>query len=113
MCSTGAVGVDLEALVPIVGRLRSTSAEPRFVVLKRTLPSGAPVFVTVNHRIKRADHLLMDMHVEVELTLREPTIAGLTTPGEAERLDASEEALLAALGHDAVWIAGETLDGKR
>lgn len=106
-------GVDLAALVQLVDRLRATSAEPCFVVLEGTLPTGAPAFVTANHRIKRADHLLMDVHVEVELTLREPTIEGLTTSGEAERLGASEDALLVALGHDAVWIARETLEGRR
>lgn len=99
------------ALVDAVHEL-STSVET-FALLRGQLDDGAPIFVTANLGIKRVDHLLMDLHVAIELVLQEPTEQGLTTSEEADRLNESEDALLEALGPDAVYIGRETARGAR
>jgi hypothetical protein len=67
----------------------------------------------VNLALKRLDHLLMEQHLEVIFPLRAPTEQGLTTDAEADRLNALEDALLEALGHDAVQIGHQTGHGRR
>lgn len=105
----GAVG--FEALVETVGELGKSPET--FTLLRGTLDGGAPIFVTARLDIKRVDHLLMDLHVEIAIALAEPTEHGLTKADEAERLNAAEDALTGALAHDAVYIGRETARGAR
>jgi hypothetical protein len=74
---------------------------------------GRPIFVTVNRALKRVDHLLLDMHVAIDVELLAPTDAGLTTNEEAATLNAMEDELFAALGAHAVSIGRETCDARR
>jgi hypothetical protein len=74
---------------------------------------GRPIFVSKNSALKRIDHLLLDMHVEIRITLRTPADTGLTTSEEAEVLNAMEDRLFAALGDDAVYVGRETHAGHR
>lgn len=104
-------GVSFAELVDTVEGLRET--EETFTILRGELPGGDPIFASVNLGLKRVDHLLMDLHVELALTLRSPTPQGLTTPEEAAELNAAEDALLASLGHDAIFVGRETARGHR
>jgi hypothetical protein len=74
---------------------------------------GRPIFITLNRALKRVDHLLLDMHVTVDVALLTPTADGLTTSDEAATLNAMEDGLFAALGDHAVSIGRETCDGLR
>jgi hypothetical protein len=69
--------------------------------------------VSANLGLKRVDHLLMDLHVEVAVTLLSPTPHGLTTSEEAGELDAAEDVLIEALGPNAICIGRETARGHR
>ncbi len=86
---------------------------PAFTILKGELADGRPLFAIVDLGVKRVDHLLMDLHVEVALALRDPTDDGLPTKPEADRLNEAEDALIAALGHDAVYLGRETGGDER
>lgn len=103
--------VDFQGLVVAVDVIRETPET--FTLLKGQLTGGEPVFITANLSVKRMDHLMMDMHIEVVLTLRSPTEQGLTTNAEAEELNEAEDRLLEALGRDAVNIGRETRTGLR
>jgi hypothetical protein len=105
--------VDLGGLLEQVADLRRRATGERFVVLRRTLPSGAATFATVNRAIKRVDHLLLDTHWQAVIPLLDPTEEGLTTSEEAEELDQLEDDLLSRLGRDAVYIGRETQEGTR
>lgn len=100
-------------LVAVVDDFRANAGDERFTVLRAELPTGEPVFVTANLGIKRVDHLLMDLHIEISLTLVAPTEQGLTTQGEADDLNDAEDLLLESLGRDAINIGRETRQGLR
>ncbi|MEQ1569227.1 MAG: DUF695 domain-containing protein, partial [Myxococcota bacterium] len=105
--------VDEVGLVEAVSRLRATATGEQFTVMRGQLPDGRPVFVTANLALKRIDHLRMDTHYQVTLPLRSPDAAGLIGPDEAEALNQHEDALLKALGTDAVYLGRETGAGAR
>jgi hypothetical protein len=91
----GALG--LPDLAQAVAALAHTATREQFALLEGEDEGGQKMFVAVNQAIKRADHLLCDHHVEVEL--------------EAD--DAREDALIAALGDAAVFVAHETCGPTR
>ena len=96
-------------------RIRTFAAkatEDKWIILKGER-DGAPLFVTLNAALKRVNHLLLDTHVAVTLTLASPTKDGLTTKEEAEVLGVMDDALAAALGDGGVYIGRETGRGKR
>lgn len=105
-------GVAMSELDVAVSKLSVRATGEQFAVLRGEV-EGAPVFVMVNHALKRIDHLLACMHVTVDLKILEPTDAGLTTNEEAPQLDAAEDALVEALGHAAVYYGRETRRGRR
>jgi hypothetical protein len=74
---------------------------------------GKPIFVSKNMAVKRIDHLLLDTHVAVDITLENPTDVGLTTKDEADELNTMEDALFEPLGKEVVYIARETWGGHR
>lgn len=101
----------------VLGRIVATFARSatgdRWAVLKGETNEGLPVFISANLAVKRVAHLLFDTHVELTATLRAPTPEGLPTSEESEALNASEDALLAGLGADAIYFGRETYAGKR
>lgn len=74
---------------------------------------GKAIVVTLNTALKRVNHLLLDLHVSVELPLHEPSDEGLTTPNEAESLNALEDELFEVLGEHAINVGRETHKGVR
>ncbi|WP_157068944.1 DUF695 domain-containing protein [Sandaracinus amylolyticus] len=106
-------GIDFFALLQVTDRLRPRAAERRFAILRGALPSGDPLFVSVDLALKRVDHLLLDTHAELESQLHDPTSDGLSTSVEAQALSRAEDALHARLGDRAVFIARETREGRR
>ncbi len=75
--------------------------------------SGRPVLAMINVAIKRLDHLLMDQHLEVVVPFEDGAAQGMPTGEENQALNALEDELIAALGHDAVYVGHETGDGRR
>lgn len=106
-------GVAPAAVRAAIDELARSATGERFSVLEGADAQGRPVFVTVNRALKRIDHVLVDVHVELTLTLRDPTASGLTTRTEATELDALEDGLLALLGDRAVLVGRETRRGQR
>lgn len=106
-------GQPLRALAEAVEALTRTATGERFMILQGKTSDGRPMVATVNLALKRVDHLLMDEHLTVTFPLLEPTAQGVTTSGEAEVLNKLEDELMAALGHDAVYIGRETGQGRR
>ncbi len=104
--------VPLAELKRSVAEFSARATGEKFVVL-RGEREGSPLFVTFNAACKRVDHLLLDMHVAIDIELASPTPEGLTTTAEAEALDAMEDDLLRALGAEAVYIGRETGEGHR
>lgn len=100
-------------LVALVAEFRTTHGEGRWLVLKGKLPGGGAVFISFNTGVRRVDHILMEQHVEVAITLDDPNDQGLTKQPEADALNTLEDALLEALGPDAVYIGRETREGLR
>ena len=74
---------------------------------------GEPVIVSRNLALKRVDHLLLDLLLEIDVPLAEPDPHGLTVTAESARLQTMEDELLEALGDDAVLVARETCAGHR
>ena len=101
---------DLKAAVEELAR--SATGE-KFAILRGQDDAGNPVFRTMNFAIKRIDHLLYTMHVAIDLAIVDPNPHGLTTNEDAERLNAIEDALTAALGATAVYLGRETRRGRR
>ncbi|MBL8683186.1 MAG: DUF695 domain-containing protein [Myxococcales bacterium] len=104
--------VMLSALRERVRAFASKATGERWTLLEGSI-DGAPIFVLVNTAIKRVDHLLLDMHVEVVIPLAEPTEEGLTISKEADVLNAMQDELDALLGDEAIHVARETTRGKR
>jgi len=95
-----------------VAELAARATGERWALLKGEI-DGAPIFATVNRARKRVDHLLLDTHSAVVITLRDPTDQGLTTNEEAEVLNAMEDELVERLGADALFVARETTRRRR
>lgn len=74
---------------------------------------GMPVFAVANLALKRIDHVLHDLHVEVRFALARPRTDGLPEKVEADELDALEDRLVAELGDHAVHVGRETWKGTR
>lgn len=74
---------------------------------------GAAIFISKNTAVKRIDHLLLDMHVEIRIALTSPTAKGLTTNEEAATLNEMEDALFRALAKEAAYVGRETHGGFR
>lgn len=108
----GSSPLALPALLPALRALVRGCEGARWSLLEGTI-DGAPTVVLLDTAIKRIDHLTMDMHLAIEIALREPTDAGLPTRAEAATLDAMEDALVERLGSHAVHIARETSRGVR
>ena len=87
-------------------------ASESFTLLQGKTEDGMPILVMANLGLKRLDHLLMDTHVEIVIPYP-ANESGLYAPAVGEELDAMEDALLEALGHDAVFIGHETGLGQR
>ena len=104
--------IPLTALRAHVDQFAAKATGDRWALLSGSF-DGAPVFVSTNTAIKRIDHLLLDTHVTLSITLANPTEEGLPTDEEAAALDAMEDALIAQLGKEAVFIGRETSRGQR
>lgn len=91
-----------------VEALAKKATGERFAILRGQNEDGWPVFAMVNLALKRIDHLLFDMYVEVEMDLKDPDENGLARGAEAEDLNALEEELTSALGDAAVFVGRET-----
>jgi hypothetical protein len=95
-----------------IEQLASRATGERWAILKGQR-EGRPLFVTTNLALKRIDHLLLDMHLVVDLPLLAPTEEGLTTNEEADALNALEDELVEALGEHALMAGRETCAGHR
>jgi hypothetical protein len=106
-------GKPLRALAEAVAALERTATGEQYAVLEGRTPAGRPVVAMANVAVKKVDHLLMDHHLQVAVPFRTETAEGTPSPEENGELNALEDELLAALGHDAVFVAHETGDGRR
>ncbi len=106
-------GKPLGALAAAVASLARTATGERFATVEGRTESGEPMIVAANLAVKRVDHLLMEQHLEVILPFREQAARGMPTPEENAAAYALEDELRALLGHDAVWLAHETGEGRR
>jgi hypothetical protein len=104
--------VPLSDVASRIEAFRARCTGDKWAVLKGT-KDGTPIFVSKNTAIKRIDHLLLDMHVEIAITLRSPNPDGLTTNEEADALNAMEDALFGSLAKEAAYIGRETHAGSR
>lgn len=104
--------VSFFALRARVAAFGAKATRDKWIILKGER-DGAPLFVTINAALKRVNHLLLDTHVAVTITLASPTKDGLTTKEEADVLGAMDDALGVALGDGGVYIGRETGLGKR
>lgn len=110
--SEPANAVDLAGLQQKAEELAALAKGERFIVLQGTL-DGAPCFVTKNAALKRIDKLVYDLHVAVDIELNDPTDEGLTTPEEAEALNALEDDLIDKVGDSAIYVCRVTTRGHR
>jgi hypothetical protein len=104
--------IPFAALRDRIKTFATKATQDKWIIMKGER-EGAPLFVTINAALKRVNHLLLDTHVTVTITLASPTKDGLTTKEEAEVLGAMDDALAAALGDGGVYIGRETGMGKR
>lgn len=95
-----------------VKELSKSATGENFAILEAKTPDG-PVIASVNMSLKRIDHMLMDTHYELRITIEDPTDQGLTSPEEGPELNHLEDGLLERLGHNAVFIGHETGLGLR
>ena len=102
--------VGFPGLLAAVDELRD--AEDGYSLLQGVM-DDAPILVTARLGVKRVDHVLMDVHLELAIAIAEPTAEGFPTSDEADRLNAAEDDLVATLGPDAVVIGRETTRGVR
>jgi hypothetical protein len=107
-----AAPVPYKDLLARVERLAQRATGSRWAILKGE-HDGMPIFVSTNRALKRVDHLLLDMHVTIDVPLLAPTPEGLTTRDEADTLNRIEDELCAALGEHAALIGRETGRGRR
>lgn len=106
-------GIALDVLGASLDALRARDHDRIHTLLEAALPDGRPLIVAADLRLKRVDHLLMDTHVEAQLSLRDAEPNGLPTRDELARLRDAEQRLDSLLGHDAVFVARETGGAKR
>lgn len=100
-----------QALREAVDRLSTLDADS-FTLLEGKHEDGRRKLALVNFGVKRIDHLLMDVHFEVTISYPERE-DGFYSEAVGEDVNAIEDALLEALGHDAVHIGHETGLGRR
>jgi Family of unknown function (DUF695) len=105
-------GETRSALIGAVDGLARAPNEDSFALCEATGEDGMVNLSLVNFAIKRLDHLLMESHIAV--TIAYPgNDRGFYSDNVGEDLNAMEDALLAALGNDAVYIGHETGRGRR
>lgn len=105
--------VPFSQLVDALADLERKATGEQFVIMQGRNDTGDPVFVTCNAALKHVDHLLHTMHVAVDVAIVDRTPEGLTTPADAEKLNALEDELGNALGELAVYFGRETKPGHR
>ncbi|MEO6772784.1 MAG: DUF695 domain-containing protein [Kofleriaceae bacterium] len=96
-----------------LGQLERTATGDSFVVMQGTNDEGVRIVVTCNRSLKRIDHLLLTMHVAVDLAILDQTPDGMPTNAEAEVLNQLEDELIGALGGLAVYFGRVTTPGHR
>jgi hypothetical protein len=84
--------------------------EPTWSLLQAALPDGKTAVILANLTIKRVDHLLMEVHLEVEVGIEH---GGMPDGAELDDLRQLEDELITSFGRDAVHIATETRPGSR
>jgi hypothetical protein len=100
-------------LIEAVEKLSKTTAEEEFTLLEGKNEEGKPFLAVINLGLKRLDHLLMDTHIEVTIPYPTDREDGFYSEAIGEDVNAMEDALLEALGRDAVNIGHETGLGRR
>jgi hypothetical protein len=108
----GGADAPREALLDAVRALARAPAG-QLSLLRGRGKDGLPRLAAVAFGVKRLDHLLMESHVEVTIAYPTERADGFYSEGVGEDVNAMEDALLAALGNDAVYIAHETGGGRR
>ncbi|MEO7094322.1 MAG: DUF695 domain-containing protein [Polyangiales bacterium] len=103
--------VPISALVAAVAAMQE-SATGDVCNLYEGDNDGAPVFILKNEALKIIDHLHCDQALAVTITY-DAEATGLPSKAESEALDAIEDALIEALGDDAVYHGRETGSGER
>ncbi|MEO8548327.1 MAG: DUF695 domain-containing protein [Kofleriaceae bacterium] len=96
-----------------LGELGRTATGEQFVLMQGETDEGAPIFVTCNQALKRIDHLLLTMHVAVDLAILDQNPEGLTTNADAEVLNQLEDEIVDALGGLAVYFGRVTRPDHR
>jgi hypothetical protein len=104
---------DRDALFAATETLASRARDQDFTLLEGRAKDGGRKLAVVNLGIKRLDHLLMESHLEVTITYPAAPNGFYESEAVGEELKAMEDALLEALGKDAVYIGHETGVGRR
>lgn len=102
--------VDAEGLRAKLGAWNTDDAQ--VVILEMQTPEG-PVIASVDFGVKRIDHLLMDTHCAVIISIDAPTEVGMVDDVEAVELNELEDRLFDSLGNMAVFLGRETGLGER
>ena len=100
-------------LIEAVEALAARQAAKSFVLLEGKAKDGRRMLAVVNLGLKRLDHLLFDSHVEITIPYATERADGLYDAPVGEELKEMEDALLQALGKEAVYIGHETGLGRR
>jgi Family of unknown function (DUF695) len=105
-----AIGAD--ALPDVVAGLMARNDAVTWALL-RGERDGAIVLVTARRPLKWIDYPLYDQHIGVSLGYTDRTPQELPDPDELDRLRATEDDLMAALGSHGLFVAHETSRGSR
>jgi uncharacterized protein DUF695 len=91
----------------------AAAEEEVFTMLEMKDSEGRTNLAVVNLALKRVDHLLMESHVEIRIPYPTSGERGFYTESVGEELGEMEDALLDALGKEAVYVGHETGLGVR
>ena len=104
--------VSLTELKARVKDLAGRATKERFCLLDAVGEAGLPMTAAINLALKRIDHVHAELHLEVAVTLKDPTEVGLAGLDEVEALGELEEELRDELGPDVAYLGKVTHDGR-
>lgn len=104
--------ITLTELKARVKDLAERATRERFCLLDAPGEGGLPMTAGINMALKRIDHLHAELHLEVAVTLKDPTEVGLAGLEEVEALSELEEELRDELGPDVAYLGKVTYDGR-
>ena len=103
----------LEEFVLAVAETRKVATGEQYTLGQGKSRDGKPVLISVNSALKQIDHLDHVFHLVIAIVVPHPDGNGFPSKEDAETLNRAEDALLAALGANAVQIGRVTWAGRR